>query len=132
MATEKVSIYRKYHGKIPIDKYGQPLPKSQWPKKRLFRWSVRWFSTDGKRYSKSFKTRKEAERFAETRQIDVRNGKPNAPEKIYLSDFAEEHLMLMKGQISLSTLREHKRALRYFLEMAGYLPLHKITAQHAE
>lgn len=54
MATEKVGIYRKYHGKIPTDKAGQPLPKREWPKKRAFRWVVRWFGSDGKRYSKSF------------------------------------------------------------------------------
>ena len=69
MATEKVGIYRKYHGKIPTDKSGQSLPKSDWPKKRAFRWAVRWFGSDGKRYSKSFKTRKEAERYAEIKQL---------------------------------------------------------------
>ena len=31
MATEKVGVYRKYHGTVPTDKVGIPLPKSEWP-----------------------------------------------------------------------------------------------------
>jgi hypothetical protein len=58
------------------------MPKSDWPKKRAFRWAVRWFGSDGKRFSKSFKTRKEAERFAEKIQFDVRGGKVDPPAKI--------------------------------------------------
>ena len=91
MATEKVGIYRKYHGKIPTDKSGQPLSKSEWPKKRAFRWAVRWFGSDGKRYSKSFKTRKEAERFTKSKQSDVRNGKADPPPAITLTGFKAEH-----------------------------------------
>ena len=75
MATEKVGIYRKYHGKVPKDKNSRKLPKEFWPKKRPFRWAVRWYGSDGKRYSKSFKTRKEAERHSEKKQSDVRQGK---------------------------------------------------------
>lgn len=28
MATERVGIYRKYHGPVPADKLGQPLPEN--------------------------------------------------------------------------------------------------------
>ena len=82
MATEKVGIYRKYHGKIPTDKSDQPLPKSEWPKKRAFRWAVRWFRSDGKRYSKSFKTRKEADNYAKGVQARADRGRPDKPSKI--------------------------------------------------
>ena len=61
MAKEKVGIYRNYYGPIPKDRLGMPLPKSQWPKKRAHSWVVRWFGSDGQRYSKSVKTRKEAD-----------------------------------------------------------------------
>ena len=68
MATEKVGVYRKYHGTVPSDKSGNPLLKNEWPQYRPFSWAVRWFGSDGKRFSKSFKSRKEAARFAEKKQ----------------------------------------------------------------
>jgi hypothetical protein len=85
MATEKVGIYRKWHGPIPTDGSDKPLPPAEWPKKRLFSWAVRWFGIDGKRYSKSFPSRKEAERFAEGVQSDVRCGKGDPPPSISAS-----------------------------------------------
>ena len=120
MATEKVGIYRKYHGPIPKDKSGQPLPKNDWPKKRAFRWAVRWFGTEGKRYSKSFKTRKETERFAETKQPDVRSGKANPPPKITLKYYYDEHRKLMRGNLAASTLQMHLRTLRLLADHAGW------------
>ena len=75
MATEKVGVYRKYHGPVPKDNSGNPLPKSEWPRKRPFSWAVRWFGSDGKRYSRSFKSRKEADQFAESTQAAMRVGK---------------------------------------------------------
>ena len=67
MATEKVGIYRKYHGPVPIDHSGTPLPRSEWPRLRPFSWAVRWFGSDGKQFSRSFRSRKGAERYAETK-----------------------------------------------------------------
>ena len=59
MATEKGKcVYRKYHGAVPTDKSGNPLPKSEWPRERPYRWAVRWFGSEGKRFSKSFENRK--------------------------------------------------------------------------
>lgn len=132
MATEKVGIYRKFHGPVPTDRDGRALPKNEWPRKRAFRWVVRWFGANGKRYSKSFKTRKEAEWYAERKQTDARNGKADLPARISLKDFAEEHLELMKGQVAVKTLREHERALRYLLQIVGNRPFGKISPQHAE
>ena len=54
MAIEKVGVSRKYHGPVPIDESGNPLPRSEWPRRRTFRWAVRWFGSDGKRYSRTF------------------------------------------------------------------------------
>jgi len=101
MATEKVGIYRNYYGSIPKNSSGEPLPKSQWPKKRPHSWVVRWFGSDDQRYSKSFKTRKEAERHAEQKQSLVRKGKADPPPQTTLRDFAKEHKELMKDRKSV-------------------------------
>ncbi len=116
MATEKVGIYRKYHGPVPVDASGQPVPSSEWPRKRAFRWAVRWFGVNGARYSKSFATRKEAERFAEHTQSDVRQGKGDPPPSITLEAFAREHEKIMRGQVAPKTLDDQVRALRMFAE----------------
>ena len=68
MATEEIGVYRKWHGPVPTDKSGNPLPKSEWLRTRPFSWAVRWFGSDGKRYSRSFKSRKE-EGFARLAEI---------------------------------------------------------------
>ncbi len=96
MATMKVGIYRSYYGPVPLDPSGQPLPRIEWPKKRSHSWVVRWFGTDQNRYSKSFDNRKEAERFAEAKQSEVREGKSDPPEDISMGDFAKEHARLMQ------------------------------------
>jgi len=36
MATERVGVYRKYHGPVPTNNSGQRLPQSEWPGKRAF------------------------------------------------------------------------------------------------
>jgi len=131
MATKKVGIYRKYHGKVPVEN-GRPVPKSQWPKKRHFSWVVRWFGTDGNRYSRSFKTRKEAKRFAEQKQTEVREGRSDPPPVVRLKDFTREHVKLMRGQTAYNTLREQERCLRKLREVIGDKPLHEVTAKDAE
>lgn len=118
MAIERVSVSRKYHGKVPLDDNGEPLPKSEWPKKRPYRWAVRWFASDGKRYSRSFKTRKEAERFAEQKQADVRDGSGDEPRPITLKEFKKMYLSL-RGDVTAGTRAEHSRTLRYLAEYFG-------------
>ena len=100
MATKKVGIYRKYHGPVSTDKSGQSMPKDEWPRRRSFRWAVRWFGEDGRRYSKSFKTRKEAERYAEERQSDVRQDRADPSPTISLRDYHEEHRELMRDWVA--------------------------------
>jgi len=126
VATEKVGVYRKYHGPIPKDKTGRELPKSEWARKRPFRWSVRWFGEDGKRYSRSFKTRKEAMRYAEEKQSDVRDGKGDPPANMSLKEFAKMYLDL-RSDLSPGTRVEHARTLRFLQERLGKKSVRLIT-----
>jgi integrase len=131
MATEKVGICRKYHGAVPIDKSGTPLPKNVWPRERPFSWAVRWFGSDGKRFSKSFKTRKEAERFAETKQAEVREGKGDRPRAVALGEFSQMYLDL-RGDLAPSTRIEYERTLRFLNEFLGRrMIVSKITSLDA-
>ena len=133
MATTKVGVYRKYHGDIPKDSSGKPLPKGQWPKKRPFSWAVRWFGQGGERYSRSFPNRKEAGRFAEGKQQDVRKGRAAPPPDIHLRDFVREHEQVMQGQVARRTLDDQMRAVRMFMAHVGAdTYLHKITPRQAE
>ena len=82
MAIEKVGVYRKWLGPVPKDKNGNPIPKSEWPRKRRHRWIARWYGTDGQRYGKFFGKRKEAQRYASELQKRVCLGKADKPKKI--------------------------------------------------
>jgi integrase len=131
MATEKVGTYRKWHGRVPIDSSGTPLPKREWPQVRSFSWAVRWFGSDGKRFSKSFKSRKEAERYAETKQAEVRVGKGDQPRAVTLAEFARMYLDL-RGDLAPMTKVEHARTLRLLNEFLGaQMVVSKVTALDA-
>jgi integrase len=71
---------------------------------------ARWFGGDGERFSRSFSGRKEAERFAETKQQDVRAGKGDPPPRISLREYLKEHGQLMKGSLAPKTLHMHLAA----------------------
>ena len=131
MATEKVGVYRKWHGMVPTDELGKPLPKSEWPRERPFSWAGRWFGLDGTRFSKSFKSRREAERFAETKQAEVRVGKGDPPRAIALAEFAKMYLDL-RGDLAPRTKIEFARTLRFLSEFLGRRMLvSKITSLDA-
>ena len=133
MATKKVGIYRKWHGPIPLDDSDRPLPKSEWPRKRPFRWAVRWFGVDGNRYSKSFRNRKEAEAFAETKQAEIRDGKGDPPPDITLKAYRKEHREVMQGHVATSTLNLHLKALELLAQQVGWdRPLHKVSVCDVE
>ena len=133
MAHTKVSVNRNWYGKVPLDRNGKPIPRNLWPKRRKFSWEVRWFSSEGKRYSKSFKSRKEAEEHARRLQEKVDIGKADKPKKITIKEFAEEHRKLMVGQVAHSTLVDHNRALSSFADHIGRdILLRRVTARHAE
>ncbi len=131
MATEKVGVYRKYHGAIPIDKSGRPLPKSAWPRERPFRWAARWYGLDGKRFSKSFENRKEADRFAERKQVEVRVGKGDQPRATTLEEFSRMYLDL-RGDLAPTTRIEQGRTLRFLREFFGHTTIvRKVTSLDA-
>jgi len=118
MATEKVGIYRSYYGPVPVDKQGKPLPKDQWPHKRLHSWVVRWFNSDGQRYSRSFPTRKEAELFTEEKQKDVRQGQKDEPRSITLKEFTDLYRKI-RTDLAEGTAQEHERTLKRLQEVLG-------------
>jgi integrase len=132
MAIEKVGVYRRWLEPVPcVD--GQPIPKSEWPKKRHHSWTVRWYGTTGKRYSRDFKTRKLAERYARDLQDQVKHGRQDRPEKVTLHEFIREHTQVMKGQVAYATLSDQRRALELFEKFISEpILLSRITARHAE
>ncbi len=133
MAIEKVGVYRKWLAPVPKDKNYNPIPESEWPRKRRHRWIARWYGTNGQRYGKVFETRKEAQRFASELQNRVCLGKADKPEKITLYQFRVEHEKVMKGQVAYATLDDQKRALKFFENFIGGLVLlSKIKPRHAE
>jgi len=133
MAYTKVSVTRKWYGKVPLDKNRNPIPKNLWPKRRKHSWEVRWYGSDRTRYSKSFKSRKEATEYAKQLQDKVDKFKADKPRKITLVKFIEEHGKVMVGQVAYSTLKDQLRALRFFADHVGYqVPLEQIRPVHAE
>jgi integrase len=133
MATEKVTVYRKYHGAVPRDNQGRPVPRDEWPKKRPFRWAARWFGLDGTRYSRSFRNRKEAERFAENKQLEVRRGRADPLPGITPGDFAVEHQQVMRGQVAWRTLQDQMRAMNLLMDHVGTkTKLQSVSPRHAE
>lgn len=118
MATEKIGIYRTWL-EAPPRENGAKIPRSRWPKERRHSWTVRWFGTTGKRYSKSFKTKKDAEQFARKLQEDVNRGRADKPAAIPLGDFIREHQKVMRGQVAYATLVDQVRALRIFEKFIG-------------
>jgi integrase len=120
MATEKVSVSKKWHGAVPKDDAGKPLPKAQWVDKRPFSWAVRWFGLSGERFSKSFQTRKEAERFAEAKQAEVRVGRGDPPKRCTLQDLYREHETLGKASLRRTTLHGQLATLALLAEKIGW------------
>jgi hypothetical protein len=118
MAKEKVGIYRRWLEPVPVEN-GQPIPKSEWPAKRRHTWTVRWFGTTGKRYSKDFETKKLAERYARDLDGKIRVAKQDRPSRITLAEFIHEHLHVMRGQVAYATLMDQKRALTFFEKFIG-------------
>lgn len=132
MAIEKVGVYRKWLEPVPKKK-GKPIPKSEWRKRRRHCWIVRWYGTNGKKYGKLFKTRKEAEKNALDLQNRVNLGRADKPQNITLQEFRLEHEQVMRDQVAYATLYDQLRALRFFENfIGGSVLLSKIKPRHAE
>ena len=133
MAHTKVSMVCKFYGKCPLDKDGKPLTRDQWSKRRPHSWEVRWYGSDGTRYSKSFKDRKEASEHVKELQTKVDRNKADRPRQLSLAEFTKEHGRLMDGQVAHSTLKGQMRVLEQFGDHVGkHIALCKIKPQDAE
>jgi len=133
MTQTKVSVNRKWYGKVPLDRSGKPIPRNLWPKRRKYSWEVRWYDSEGKRLSKSFKDRKEATEYARKVQEKVDKGRADKPQEITIENFIREHEKVMVGQVAHSTLKDHLRALWLFAEHIGQQNLLKrISPREAE
>jgi len=133
MAHLKVSINRNWYGKVPLDKKGKPIPRNLWPKRRKYSWEVRWYGSEGKRYSKSFKNRKEAAEYTSKIQEKVDKGRADKPQEITIEKFMKEHKKVMVGQVAYSTLKDHLRVLKFFAEHVGWqTQLKRISPREAE
>jgi integrase len=133
MVNKKVGVYRKYLEPVPVDPSGQPLAKSKWPKKRSFCWVARWFSSEGKRHSRSFRTKREAQLFAAQKQIQIQDARTAGLLAVSLREFHIEHKQLMQGNVAARTLALHLATLE---SLAGFLgwdqPLHSIGVRDIE
>jgi integrase len=118
MANKRVGVYRKYLEAVPVDLSGKPVPKSDWPKKRSFCWVARWFSAEGKRHSRSFRTKRQAQSFAAQKEIQIQDAQSAGLTAISLRGFHIEHKELTQGNVAARTLALHLATLG---SLAGFL-----------
>ncbi len=111
MANRKVGVYRKYLEAVPVDSSGRLLTKSSWPKKRSFCWVARWFSSQGKRHSRSFRTKRQAQSFAAQKQAQIQDAQTAGLTAISLRAFHIEHKELTQGNVASRTLFLHLATL---------------------
>ena len=133
MANRKVGVYRKYLEPVPVDLSGQPVPKSNWPKKRSFCWVARWFSGEGKRPSRSFRTKRQAQLFAAQKQIHIQDAQAAGLTAISLRGFHIEHKELTQGNVARRTLALHLATLESLASFLGWdRPLPTIVPRDIE
>jgi len=133
MASKKVGVYRKYLEPVPIDLSGRRLAKSDWPKKRSFCWVARWLSEEGKRHSRSFRTKRQAQLFAAQKQIDIQDTLASGLIEISLGDFHTEHRQLTYGNVALRTLSLHLSTLASLADLLGWdRSMHTISVRDIE
>jgi len=133
LAHKKVGVYRKYLEAVPVDLSGQPVPKSSWPKKRSFCWVARWFSSQGKRPSRSFRTKRQAQSFAARKEIQIQDAQTAGLTAISLRAFHLEHQELTQGNVAARTLALHLATLESLAVFLGWdRPLHIIEARDIE
>lgn len=94
---------------------------------------VRWFGSNGKRYSKDFRTKKLAEQYARKLESKITAGNQDRPIRITLTDFSREHIKVMMNQMANTTLMDQKRPLRLFEKfIGGLVRLKEIQPRRAE
>lgn len=133
--NKKVSVTPRWYGPVPT-RNGNPLPKNQWARNgRKRKWTVRWYSPDGKRPRQIFGTKDDAEGFARERTAEFESYGVQArirPESKTLGEFVDEVLALRIGprgqRLSIGTLREYRTILNRFAPFVGRnVPLDQIT-----
>ena len=133
MSNKKVGVYRKYLKPIPVDQSGKPLPKNAWPRKRPFCWVARWFGAEGKRHSRSFRTRRSTQSFAAQKQLQIQDAQAAGLSEISLREFCSEHKQLTQGNVAAGTLALHLATLRFLASSLGWdRPLHTIGVRDIE
>ena len=113
-------MYRRYLQSVPIDLSGQPLAKSDWPKKRSFCWVARWVCGEGKRRSRSFKTKGQAQSFAARKQIHIQDALEAGLTEISIREFHTEHRQLTDGNVAPRTLSLHLTTMSSLAELLGW------------
>ena len=133
MANKRVGVYRKYMEPVPLDLSGRPMAKDNWPKRRRFCWVARWFSAAGKRHSRNFQTKSQAQAFAAQKQVEIQNAHAAGLTDISLQDFCNEHQQLAEGSVAARTLSLHLATLRMLAMSVGWeRSLRTITARDIE
>jgi len=101
--SRKVLLLRRWKGKVPKDRDGQPIPRELWPRRRACVYLVRWWAQthegQPRRMSKRFAERAPAEAFQAELQAKLDNA-PEArklPKALTLDQFIEEFAALRIG-----------------------------------
>ena len=133
MASKKVGVYRKYLQSVPVDSSGRPVAKSDWPKKRSFCWVARWVCGEGKRRSRSFKTKGQAQSFAAQKQIHIQDALAAGLTEISLRGFHTEHRELTDSNVAARTLSLHLSTLASLAGLLGWeRSMHTISVRDIE
>ena len=94
---------------------------------------ARWFSTAGKRHSRSFQTKGRAQAFAAQKQVEIQNACDAGLIDISLRGFCNEHQQLAQGSVAARTLSLHLATLRMLATCVGWeRSLGAITARDIE
>lgn len=68
--NKEVCVSPRWYGAVP-HKNSKPLPRNQWARAgRKRKWTVRWYSLDGKRPQETFDTKEAAEAFARSKTAE--------------------------------------------------------------
>lgn len=124
--NKKVTIVPRWYGDIPI-RDGKELPVNQWTRAgRKRKWTVRWYSPDGKRPRQTFHSKEEAEGFVRIKTTEFETMGVQAriqPKKITLGEYVDEVIELRTGptgkRLSINSLREYKTILTLFKSVIG-------------
>jgi integrase len=101
-------------------------------------WMLRWFGTNGKRYSETVgecgvMTRRDAEAARRMKEASINAGSlpRNKSRKITLEDLYERDRRLVRGSVRPSTIQENDYAMRHTLAVLGnQYPIAKIDVDH--